>query len=262
MRALVLDFDGVISDSARECFVVALRTYLDLEPRSTLRASTAPATRERCGWGAETEALFERFVALMPLGNRAEDFGVALVALDRGANIADQTAYDAFYATCGEPWRGRFHTLFYEHRHAFIASDTRAWLALNRPYEQVITALRRRPASVTPAIATAKDRASLRLLLDEYGIGDLFPERLVLDKETGMSKRAHMQAIAAALALPFAAITFLDDKLNHLDAVRDLGVRCALATWGYNGPREREQARARGDLLCTLETLEAQLFTA
>jgi hypothetical protein len=60
MRALVLDFDGVISDSARESFAVALGSYLALRPDSGL------GERNR-------EELFREFVELMPLGNRAED---------------------------------------------------------------------------------------------------------------------------------------------------------------------------------------------
>ena len=57
-----------------------------------------------------------------------------------------------------------------------------------------------------------------------------------------------------------AEITFVDDKVNHLDAVAPLGVRCALAAWGYNGPREHRLARSHGHLLCTLDDVEAQLF--
>jgi hypothetical protein len=44
--------------------------------------------------------------------------------------------------------------------------------------------------------------------------------------------------------------------------VAGLGVRCALAAWGYNGPREHRLARAHGHLVCTLERVEAQLFEA
>jgi hypothetical protein len=55
-------------------------------------------------------------------------------------------------------------------------------------------------------------------------------------------------------------MTFVDDKVNHLDAVAPLGVRCALSAWGYNGPREHELARARGYRVCSLADVESQLF--
>ena len=110
------------------------------------------------------------------------------------------------------------------------------------------------------AIATAKDRTSLRLLLHEYGISEWFPEKHVLDKETAVSKRVHLEILAETLNLAFGDIIFIDDKVNHLDAVAPLGVRCALATWGYNGPRERRLAAERGYLLCELDALDTHLF--
>jgi hypothetical protein len=57
-------------------------------------------------------------------------------------------------------------------------------------------------------------------------------------------------------------MTFLDDKVNHLDSVAALGVRCALSTWGYNGPREHRLARDHGHRVCSLDDVEAQLFGA
>jgi hypothetical protein len=57
-----------------------------------------------------------------------------------------------------------------------------------------------------------------------------------------------------------AEMTFVDDKVNHLDSVAPLGVRCALATWGYNGAREQERAIRRKYLMLTLENVESRLF--
>ena len=55
-------------------------------------------------------------------------------------------------------------------------------------------------------------------------------------------------------------MTFVDDKANHLEDVATLGVRCCLAAWGYNGPREHALARSRGHLVCSLDDVEAELF--
>jgi hypothetical protein len=86
-RALALDFDGVISDSAPEAFVVALRTYVELHPESGLcerakRLSDGAAPPPDAVLGDE---LYAGFLELMPLGNRAEDYAVILSALDGGA---------------------------------------------------------------------------------------------------------------------------------------------------------------------------------
>jgi len=82
-----------------------------------------------------------------------------------------------------------------------------------------------------------------------------------MDKETGRSKAAHLRELERVLGIPPPEMTFVDDKVNHLDAAAPLGVRCVLAAWGYNGARERELAKERGYVVCTLEDAERELFT-
>lgn len=247
MKLLVLDFDGVLSDSGREAFLVARRTYLALRPESPLREG---------GDGA----LYAAFVEIMPLGNRAEDFGVALAAIEAGVAFPDQAAYDAFYRAQDPRWLRAFHERFYQVRDAFARSDPAGWLAMMRPYPHFLATLRRRAGACRYAIATAKDRRSVRVLLREYGVADLFADDLVLDKEAGVTKVAHHEHLARHCGLAFPEMTFVDDKVNHLDAVAALGVRCALSAWGYNGPREHRLARDHGHRVCSLDDVESQLF--
>jgi phosphoglycolate phosphatase-like HAD superfamily hydrolase len=263
VKLLALDFDGVIADSAPEAFWVALRTFAALRPETRLAAGrgallarpSAPPLEAVTG-----DPLYAPFLALMPLGNRAEDYGVALAALEQGADLPGQSAYDAFRAGQSEAWLREYHERFYRIREALCAADREGWHALIAPYPPFLDLLRRRAGDAILAIATAKDRDSVAALLTSYGIGDLFPQRRILDKETGVSKEAHLVQLQRAEGVPFAEITFLDDKVNHLDRVRKLGVRCGLACWGYNGPREALAARARGYLVCALADAEAQLF--
>lgn len=247
MKLLSLDFDGVIADSAREAFEVARRAYFALRPESKL-----------CG--ADAGALFRDFLACMPLGNRADDYAVSLAAIEAGVPLADQAAYDAYFMTQDREWLRAFHKRFYVEREALSNEDRAAWLAMLGPYPALLAGLRRRAGSCTYAIATAKDRRSVGMLLREYGVADLFDPALVLDKEAGVSKRAHHEHLARVTGLAFGEMTFVDDKVNHLDDVAGLGVRCALAGWGYNGPREHELARAHGHLVCSLDSFEVQLF--
>ena len=254
MKALALDFDGVLADSAREAFAVALRTYAALEPRSRLAAaSTAPDPELH-------PALYAAFLDLMPLGNRAEDYAAALRSIDAGSALPDQASYDAFYASQEMPFLRAFHRRFYEERRAWAARDRTGWLRLLPPFTPFLSLLRRRAGTTVYAIATAKDAATVLELLGVYGVADLFDRRWILDKETGLEKRAHLHDLAAGLGIGFADVTFVDDKLNHLEAVRPLGVRCALAGWGYNGEREHLLARAAGIPVCSLDGAEAVLF--
>jgi len=247
MKALVLDCDGVLIDSARESFAVARCAYLDLSPGSDLR-------------DRDESTLRERFVELMPLGNRAEDFGAVLRALDTGFPLPDQQAYDQFRASCGEDWLANYHRRFYEVRDALAAASPESWQRLMQPYAPLVRILSAREGEVAYALATAKDRRSVDAIFAFHGLTKLFPEQLILDKETGANKAAHLTRLRDLLGLPFEELTFVDDKVNHLDTVSPLGVRCVLAAWGYNGPREHALAEERGYLVCTLDDVEARLF--
>jgi phosphoglycolate phosphatase-like HAD superfamily hydrolase len=262
LRLLALDFDGVISDSAPEAFAVALRTYCEMRPSSRLgdrdallRGPAAPAPEAIAG-----DALFAVFLEMMPLGNRAEDYAVVLDALEAGVPLPDQTAYDRFKAGLDPEWMRSFHKRFYRVRAAMSDADPAAWHRLIGPYPGVCGLLRRRAVDALLAIATSKDRRSVGKLLEAYGIADLFPEGRVLDKETGVTKRVHLEHLHRVFGVSYTETTFVDDKVNHLDAVAPLGARCALAAWGYNGEREVALARSRGYLVLGLEDVEAQLW--
>jgi phosphoglycolate phosphatase-like HAD superfamily hydrolase len=260
MRVLALDFDGVISDSAPESFIVALRTYTRLRPGSGLVA-VASELEHADVVEVREHPLYRGFVGLMPLGNRAEDFGVVLSLLESGLQAGDQRAYDTYRRAQPAAFAEVFHERFYEERRRFSDMDRAGWLDLLGPYSEFIELLRRRADHVILALATAKDRRTVGRLLNAYGVADLFSNDRILDKETGVSKRAHMTVLHERLGVAFADITFVDDKVNHLESVADLGVRCALAAWGYNGVRERTIADSRGYLVCGLADAESLLFS-
>jgi len=130
MQILALDFDGVICDSAQEVFLVGLRTFRDLFPDSALVARFLvgnPSDRE-------LDDLFSAFSDVLPLGNRAEDFGVALRAIDNNVEIADQQDYDRYYASLEPEWLRSFHQRFYEQRAALRDRDRDAWIRLHVAY--------------------------------------------------------------------------------------------------------------------------------
>lgn len=262
MRVLAFDFDGVLCDSSREVFVVAADALADLEPTSTLLPVLRPLRDEALAGGAgfRKHELYRRFSDLLPLGNRAEDFGVALSAIEKSRPITDQVAYDSFYAETPVTWRNLFHHSFYESRHRLRESDPQRWLALHLPYPELVAALERHRGTVIPAVATAKDARSVHLLLTELGLSHAFEPRLILDKETGVEKTVHLRELQRRTGVPFQDITFIDDKLNHLVRVAELGVRGVLAGWGFNTEREHTMAKRLGFEVAHLNTLDRSIF--
>ena len=175
MKVLALDFDGVVCDSVRECFATALAAYEAMTPDSPLIGRI----RSRCGegrWhsldlmGDPVAASFEN---MMPLGNRAEDFGISLAASENFLELMDQSAYDTFAATVDPAWIDAFHAEFYEQRAAARAFDHHGWLDLHAPYPFFSEILRRRSVDTTVALATAKDRRSAGILLEHLGLGGI-----------------------------------------------------------------------------------------
>lgn len=261
MQLIALDFDGVIADSAPEAWLIALRTYGELRPLSAvgrMRDRADGQTPEQI----RADLDYRRFVELMPLGNRAEDFGVAVSLVASGRPARDQAEFDAAYAQEESAFLQTFHERFYETRAALREGDVGRWVSLLGPYDEFVEIVRRRAGQVRLAIATAKDRDSVALLLRHYGIADLFPPEVRIDKEAGRSKRKHLAFLHERLSVPYREMVFVDDKVNHLDDVAGMGVECVLAAWGYNGVRERELARHKGHRVCTLEDFESQLFAA
>ncbi len=246
---LALDFDGVICDSAAEVLHIALETWSALNSDETLAAKVTGFP--------ETRSAFER---LVPLGNRAEDFGVALHILSMDLDIRTQDDYDRVREGLGARWLGQFHQQFYRTRHRLRTDDLGRWLRFHRTYPAFIEVLERCQQRANLAIATAKDGESVRQLLRHFGIDHLFSDDLILDKETGIAKTAHLKILATRIRCETAQITFVDDKLNHLEATAGLGVRGVLAGWGHNTQREHKLAQEAGFAVATLETAEALLF--
>jgi phosphoglycolate phosphatase-like HAD superfamily hydrolase len=262
MQVIAFDFDGVLCNSAREVFLVAGNAYAFQEPDSPLLEHLFELRENVAGGGTDflDDPLVQAFSDLHPLGNRAEDFGVALCALDAGISIENQAAYDEFYSTLDPAWLASYHRRFYEAR-AFLRNlDPEAWLRLHTPYAGLGKTLRRRSDSARLAVATAKDATSAHLLLDELGLADLFDPAMVLDKETGVEKTIHLTALRERAGVEFGDITFVDDKVNHLQRVAHLGVRPILAGWGFNTPREHRLAERLGLEIASLDNVEAVLF--
>ena len=262
LRLLALDFDGVISDSAPESFAVALLTYTKMikdsrfdDRRAALEAGSLPTAKRLV-----EDPLYVAFIDLMPLGNRAEDFAISLAALEAGRRLANQADYDAFRSELDEDWLRKFHRRFYENRTALSRRDPTGWRRMMGPYPPFLEILHRRAGDALLAIATSKDGKTVAALMRDYGIEALFPPERVLDKETGVHKDAHLRQLHKTVGVAYEEMVFVDDKVNHLDRVAGLGVRCALAAWGYNGEREIELASQRGYRVCTLENAEEQLF--
>ncbi len=246
---VALDFDGVLVDSRREVLQTAISSRRELFPKSPISQSFM-----------DDPDRLRAFENLMPLGNRAEDFGVSLVAIEQGKIPETQEEYNDFRRELGEDFLESFHVTFYETRSRSQREDLHAWIALHLPFREMLDILSRRGRDCALVLATSKDEASARHLLQSWNLGWLFPKGHIYDKEIGVRKSAHLEAILHDFRLGPSEIRFIDDKVNHLLTAAEMGIGGVLAGWGHNTLREHVLAREHGIPVADFETVEKLLF--
>lgn len=243
-RVVVLDFDGVVWDSVDESFEQAWSAWSEshgLPPYD--REQTRKLFRE-ARWQCKDGYDFCIVIELLLQGRT-----------DLGTMPAEE--FRGFRETVARgPAAEQFVKRFYETRDHMRTTDFERWCALQGPYPGVIAQIGEMLAEARGvAIATTKDTPSAQALLAHAGIPDL----PIYGREISLDKRDHMHAIAAHYGVALDAMCFTEDLLENLMHVANLGVKLALADWGYNTPQERARATAEGIAVVTLDSFARQL---
>ena len=221
---LYLDFDGVVCDSERECFVSSWLTF-----------------RKLAGAGGEHISLHarRRFRQMRPLIRSGEDYVVIQQILAREQaepgfhGPATLPAFDAYRDALGSRCIGRYKSAMADTRSAFLARDRAHWLALNRLYPH----MRR--------LLAAGDLSNVRVLSTKAAplVGEILrahripiPASAVFHAASnpdGTDARKldmigeHLDRTTGAHAL------FVEDQLDHLLGNADRRITTFLADWGY-----------------------------
>jgi phosphoglycolate phosphatase-like HAD superfamily hydrolase len=255
---LVFDFDGVISDSIHDSFRTALNAYIRFVPKHSFPLKEPLDTAAKTFlFEKEHPDLFARFQRIIPLGNRAEDYFTMLTMLDKrdDGGAMEQDAFTAYAGTLPPDRQKEYGRLFYAVRSELQRADPADWAGLMPAFPGFAGAVRELSERFILAVATSKDRFSVDLQLKAYGILSCFLPENIVDKDFSESKRDHLVHIREMRGVPFGSIHFIDDKLLHLVSVADLGVKCYLALWGFNTPREHALAEKEGFVLLRLTDL-------
>lgn len=240
-RVLALDFDGVIWDSAGECFETGWRAYKDL-----------------FGTDLSGEKNRQNFLAGRPLARTGHDFFLLLRLIEEQPERDLQSfPFEEFLQLRIEleEEASRFNEQFYTLRSHYRDHDFVAWASWQGVYPEMIALLQRWEDSFRGvAIATTKDTASAGALLASTG-----REYAVFGKEFSLDKLLQIEAIAESHQVSCSDILFVDDLLENLEQVAPTGARTALACWGYNTEESRGQARELGYPVVDIAGLEQLL---
>ena len=260
MKLLALDFDGVICDGLKEICLTAYNTYLQFHPNTGLLGARPLTLDSFDVLEGDKQIIFRRFSRLFAFGNKADSHYVILRIMDGGKNIATAADFNRFKDQLDAERLGAYYERFYQERNRLKAGDYPGWIKLNRIYpglEKNLITLRNH---FYPVIATSKDKASVLDILKANRMDGLFQEENVLDRNCGRTKDMLIKRFIERFALKEKDIFFIDDRLQVIVPVKNLGVNCYLATWGSSSPEQHTEAEKLGIGLLTLENLTRKLI--
>ncbi len=237
LRLLILDFDGVLWDSAGEVYEVAWRAY-----------------REMGGAVLDQPEDRERFMIERPWARTGLDFYLLMQRLELarsegGGSPLDEATWSELRGGLGED-AARFLQHYYEIRCRFRDSDRQRWYSFQSPYAAVVDSVVRHVGRLTGvALATTKDTDSAAALLESTPLVGI----PIYGREFSENKAEQVLAILERFAVEPSEAVFVDDLIENLGQVAPLGVPCALASWGYNTAEARSQAGPLGYPVLTQE---------
>ena len=222
---LYLDFDGVVCDSERECFVSSWLTYRKLA----------------AGAGAPHISLHarRRFRQMRPLIRSGEDYVVIqqIVAREDAEQgfegPATQSAFDAYRDRLGSRCMARYKNAMAATRNSFLERDKAQWLALNHLYPHMHRLLADRDLTNVRILST-KAAPLVCEILRAHRIP--IPEHAVFHAASnpdGTDMRK-LDMIAGHLdRVPGTHALLVEDQLDHLLGNADPRIATYLADWGY-----------------------------
>jgi len=259
MNLLALDFDGVICDGLKEIFLSGYNTYLHFHPETSLLDGRPLTFDFYDEFGKAKEELFDQFVRLFPFGNKADSHYVMLRVIEENQECKKDDDFNCIRAKMDPKVLQAYYEKFYEERTRLKEMDYDKWLKLNQIYPEMEENLITLGKYFNLVIATSKDKKSVLTILRANHLGNLFYEENILDKEYGNSKDVQIKIFKEKFKLNNKDIYFVDDRLQVIVPVKNMGVNCYLATWGSSTKEQREEAKNLGIGLLALDDIAHKL---
>jgi len=242
-KAVVFDFDGVIVDSAHECWVVALKTFKQMGEHLE-----------------DTKENKKKYMILRSFLRLADDYYTIFKSIQQGIDV-EKIDLSSFrktrehYVNEGKD----FHKLFYENRNTMKKENITIWLDLHTVYPWVVDSIKELMGKYLVFIATNKDKLSTIDLLNHFGVN--IPEEDILTKEFFLRKEDKLQKISEKYDLDMENILFVEDNLENLievqNAIRE--IKLALVDWSYVPSSQHDDARKLGMVVLNQKNLTAQI---
>ncbi|MBS3131876.1 hypothetical protein J4212_05570 [Candidatus Woesearchaeota archaeon] len=253
---LALDFDGVIADSLNECLLNAYLTYRSFNPGTGIfsgKSMNAANFRQLIESHSEHYLLFKKYRVYV---RNSVDYYYAFYAIDKGIEIKSSKGLEAEEEKHKELDRHAFRELFYSIRKEIVLKNFEEWAGLSPLYPGIRDIMKKLNPDKS-YISTSNRAFAVEGVFRHNKIE--FKKENILDNETHKDKNDQMKDIKKREKCKFSDIIFVDDILANLEKVQPLGVKCVLAAWGYSNDSQKEEARAKGMEVVSLEDFEGFL---
>jgi hypothetical protein len=209
-----LDFDGVIVDSIKECYVVSCETYYGFS-KTFINIKNYKKS-------------FFRYRGLVRPAHEYMNLHRALEEFCNGSMETIENLFHKSVRSTSNHEKEIFEKSFFNTRFIHQENDFMSWVAMNPLTNFGETLSGRNNADVY--IVTTKNKEATIALLDHYQI-----------KVAGIYANDEIKSFGSKGKLIKAVMDekneqeafFLDDAVEHLDTVKDERVTCFFADWGY-----------------------------
>jgi len=216
-KIVALDFDGVICDSIIECALVGFNAYAKL----FLQKEVYITAKEEL-----PQIKLEKFRKLRPYIKKGWEYVIIHKIIEENIDISNWGEYLEFLSKFeGE----NIECIFYDERMKFKKFDSLKWFEANPIYPPILNSLRKTEKKLY--IVTTKKKEFVLEILKNQEIE--IREEKILTTFSNKSKKELLQEIAEKECVEVQEIIFVEDNVQSLIDVKDLGTVNYLAEWGY-----------------------------
>ena len=255
MRILVLDFDGVIVDSMNEGLFTSFNTYIKFNSKTRLFGGEQFTFELFNKAIKKYKSQYLRFKKYRAYLKTALDYYFILAAVDKNAKIRNSEDFDEFKKKVSVD-NNRFIDQFYKNRLEYM-NNFNEWIKLTPIYPHARAILKRFDKSNT-FISTSNRKTAVERTLKHYKID--FDGKNILDNQVSLDKKVHIKIVKESKNVDYKEIIVVDDQVQNLIKVKDFGVKCFLAMWGYNNEEQRKKAKGHGIGLINKDKIEKFIY--
>lgn len=242
---LVMDFDGVIVDSADEGLFTGFSAYKSFNPKTKLFGGNLNLDNFKVRMN-KYRTQCKKYKDYRTFLRTALDYYYILHFIDK--KIAIKNSSDFAESSKKVPVdKNKFVRKFYSTRSRLMRDDFQKWVKLEPIYlhmTKVFSELRN-----DVYVSTSNRKNAVLKTFRHFGMR--IDSKHIFDNAFGLEKRKHIEKIRKIENADYSDMTFVDDQLGHLLNVKSLGVNCVLAGWGYVNEEQLKSARIMGIKVAT-----------